>query len=287
MKKNENKSGLRKKDITYVSLDSKSFIADTAFQAMSAEQRGVYCTLIFYLYANGGSIAFDPPTLGRLCNCDDFENIWEKIKSRFRKKRNKIFHSAVSKELSRTLKLTQARSQSGLKGAQARWQPQSAANAKSSEANQSEVKVRETTSNPGTSANQQSVKDKSSSQFANDESVKKFSKDLSNRIDSGELLQQKFNTYHKLCEDLKAQGSANQATLRNFVNWVSDMIKAEEFDGDKIWEVVLKICKESIGKSFRKPDCALSCKRRTRYCQRVAVSGKPRLGLMGSEKSLG
>ena len=80
MKTNENKRRMTKKDINYVSLDSKSFVSDAAFQAMNAETRGVYCTLIFYLYANGGSIAFDPLALGRLCNCDDFEKVWEKSK---------------------------------------------------------------------------------------------------------------------------------------------------------------------------------------------------------------
>ena len=46
---------MRKKDLNYVSLDSKTFLTDESFQVMSMEERGLYCTLIFNLYANGGS----------------------------------------------------------------------------------------------------------------------------------------------------------------------------------------------------------------------------------------
>ena len=133
---------MTKKDITYVSLDSKSVIADQAFQAMTAEARGVYWTLILYLYANGGSVIFDSQSFSRICNCDKFDEVWEKIKHNFKKRGAKVFNKMVSKELTRTLKLTQARSEAGLKGANARWQSQSQTNAKRSEATRHEVKGR-------------------------------------------------------------------------------------------------------------------------------------------------
>ena len=43
-------------DIKYVQLAAADFLADIDFQMMTAEERGVYCSIIFYLYANGGNI---------------------------------------------------------------------------------------------------------------------------------------------------------------------------------------------------------------------------------------
>ena len=44
---------VNKKDIKYVQLEPAAFLSDTDYQIMTAEQRGIYCSLIFYLYANG------------------------------------------------------------------------------------------------------------------------------------------------------------------------------------------------------------------------------------------
>ena len=43
----------------YVSLEPNAFLSDKDFQLMNAEERGVYCTIIFYLYSNGGKIEKD------------------------------------------------------------------------------------------------------------------------------------------------------------------------------------------------------------------------------------
>ena len=72
--------------IRYVQLESEAFLTDLDFIRMSAQDRGVYCTLLFYLYCNNGQCEFDPTTLARMCNCSDnnFEKIWKNIEKNFR-----------------------------------------------------------------------------------------------------------------------------------------------------------------------------------------------------------
>jgi hypothetical protein len=65
--------------IEFVQLEGQAFFTDLDFVTMSAGERGVYCTLLLHLYCNAGRCEFDPQALARLCNCDDFEKVWEKI----------------------------------------------------------------------------------------------------------------------------------------------------------------------------------------------------------------
>ena len=261
MKMNKNKSGMRKKDINYVSLDSKSIITDAAFQAMSAEQRGVYLTLILYLYANGGSIAFDPHTLGRLCNCDNFENIWEKIKSRFKEKNKKISHKDVNKELARILKLSQVRSEAGVKGMKGRWNPDNKTitkdevcynEVKGSKAKRSEVKGSEVNSNRGGKPAKNVFSNFANNLEVKTGSIEKISGFNSSRIDSKELERKKMIFADLLHRELQFKGAANCATLRNFVNWLGSGIQSGKFD-DKIWERVAKMAEESRVKDIINP----------------------------------
>ena len=69
--------------IGFVQLESQAFFTDPDFITMSAAERGVYCTLLLHLYCNSGRCEFDPQALARLCNCDDFEKVWEKIAKQF------------------------------------------------------------------------------------------------------------------------------------------------------------------------------------------------------------
>ena len=71
--------------IRYVQLESQAFLTDLDFITMSAGERGVYCTLLLHLYCNAGRCEFDPQALARLCNCDDFEKVWEKVAKKFQK----------------------------------------------------------------------------------------------------------------------------------------------------------------------------------------------------------
>lgn len=113
---------MRKNKIRYVYLDSSRFFTDIQFVKMKPDERGVYCTLIFALYVNGGYIEFNDD-LPVLCNCTKkkFEKIWNNIKSKFGQKRTKIFHKKVLKELKISRVRSQMLSDKGLKGANARW----------------------------------------------------------------------------------------------------------------------------------------------------------------------
>ena len=43
-------------EVKYIQLEPAAFITDIDFMLMTAEERGVYCSIIFYLYANNGKI---------------------------------------------------------------------------------------------------------------------------------------------------------------------------------------------------------------------------------------
>jgi uncharacterized protein YdaU (DUF1376 family) len=106
-----------------VQLEPDAFLSDVEFQTMSAEERGCYFTIILYLYRNNGKLdkSFDPAVLGNLCNCTNFETVWEKISKKFVNKKNVLSHKRVTKEIKRVRKRMQVASTSGLKGAQKRW----------------------------------------------------------------------------------------------------------------------------------------------------------------------
>ncbi len=106
--------------IQYVQLESESFLTDLDFTRMSAQERGVYCTILFYLYCNEGRCEFDPPTLARLCNCADFEKVWQSVEKKFQTRNGVIKHKHVSKELKRAKYLLQSQRKAGLASARKR-----------------------------------------------------------------------------------------------------------------------------------------------------------------------
>ena len=108
--------------IRYVQLESESFLTDLDFTRMSAQERGVYCTILFYLYCNEGRCEFDPPTLARLCNCADFEKVCQSVEKKFQTRNGVIRHKRVSKELKRAKKLLQLKRKAGVTGAAKRCQ---------------------------------------------------------------------------------------------------------------------------------------------------------------------
>ena len=106
--------------IKYVQLESQAFLTDLDFVTMTAEQRGVYCTIIFNLYCNSGRCRLDAEALGRLCNCEDFEGIWEKIAKKFQTRKGVIRHKRVTEELTKATRLLQAKRRGGLSGSEKR-----------------------------------------------------------------------------------------------------------------------------------------------------------------------
>jgi len=123
-----------KDKITRVQLEAGGFLSDPDFVAMDAEQRGVYCSLIFYLYANGGSIKSDAngTAIALLCGCyktgNDWLNVWEKVGKKFLYRRGRLFHKRVSTELARARKFMQDKQRAGIKGAESRWHSHNGAN---------------------------------------------------------------------------------------------------------------------------------------------------------------
>ncbi len=111
--------------IKYVQLESDAFLTDLDFIHMSPAERGLYISLILFLYSNDGKCEFNPPALSRLCNCrnvQEFETLWQKIAKKFQTRNGVIKHKRVTKELRKAKKMLQARRRAGLKGAQVTWQ---------------------------------------------------------------------------------------------------------------------------------------------------------------------
>jgi len=82
--------------IKFVQLESQAFFTDLDFITMSAAERRVYCTLLLHLYCNSGRCEFDPQALARLCNCDDFEKVWEKVAKKFQTRSGSANSPAVA-----------------------------------------------------------------------------------------------------------------------------------------------------------------------------------------------
>ncbi|MBU1517764.1 MAG: YdaU family protein [Planctomycetes bacterium] len=180
---------MKRKKIQYVSLESGAFISDLIFQAMTAAERGVYCTLIFYLYENNGKMPYDAELFNSLCNCEDFEKVWEFVKQKFIIKNGRIFHKRVSKELDRAKKLSQVQSEKGVKGMKSRWSKDNTAiteksplnnQAKESEAKGCEDKGRENidTTSPVRDRTSTVPANRHQQQVSNATSVSAISKDL-------------------------------------------------------------------------------------------------------------
>ena len=109
----------------YFQLEPAAFLSDVEFQAMTAEERGVYFTVILYLYTNSGILNMDDEAIGTLCRVSDlgigWVNIWEKVKKKFTKTEFGYIHKRVTKELEKSKRNMQMSVESGLKGAKKRW----------------------------------------------------------------------------------------------------------------------------------------------------------------------
>jgi uncharacterized protein YdaU (DUF1376 family) len=111
--------------IKYVQLESDAFLTDLDYIRFTPAERGLYCSLIFFLASNDGKCEFDPAALSRLCNCDNvqqFEQFWHTIAKKFQVRNGVIKHKRVTKELRKAKKMLQARRKAGQKGARVTWQ---------------------------------------------------------------------------------------------------------------------------------------------------------------------
>ena len=109
-------------EIKYVQLESGGFLSDPDFQLMTDAERGIYTSIIFYMYDNDGKILDDPERIKRLTNCEeDFEKKWETVRKKFIKKDGYLAHKRVRKELAKAKRYFQTQRHAGLKGAEKRW----------------------------------------------------------------------------------------------------------------------------------------------------------------------
>lgn len=104
------------KDVRHVQFTPGDFLSDADFQGWTPELRGVYCSLIFFMYTNGGSLKNDQDYLRGLCNWTGEGWMWayETVRAKFNVRGTKLYHKRVSAELKRARALMQARRQGGL-----------------------------------------------------------------------------------------------------------------------------------------------------------------------------
>ena len=112
----------KRNKIRFVFLDYDKFLYNFDFINMKPAERGIYCTLIFFLYSKGGYLELNEKVY-KMCNCTkkQFENTWKKIGTKFSHKRNKIFHKKVLKELAIARSRSKTLSVAGVKGNNIRW----------------------------------------------------------------------------------------------------------------------------------------------------------------------
>jgi uncharacterized protein YdaU (DUF1376 family) len=243
---------MKSKRIKYVSLESGAFISDLVFQVMTAEERGVYCTLLFYLYENDGRLPFDIESLKSLCNCTDFEKVWEFIKQKFTVKNGKISHKRVARELNKARQLSQTQSQKGVKGMKSRWSNDNTAITqqlpsnnqaitKRREANRSEDKISNNTNS-------------NTSQFNSIVSSPRLATTLVTASASGgtplELGVIEF--YDKLTSIFTGRTVSDTTSLRNLARWVKDSIAAGRFN-NQVMPRILDMAVDSKTGNSRKP----------------------------------
>lgn len=111
----------------YVSLEPDAFLSDEDFQIMTAEERGIYFTIILYLYRNNGRLKLEETKLRKLCNVNG-EFSFQSVLSKFQVRRGYIRHKRVSVELKRAQILIDR----GVNAAKARWNKQSTSNTQAS-----------------------------------------------------------------------------------------------------------------------------------------------------------
>ena len=116
-------------EVKYVHLEAGDFLADPDFQMMTDAERGIYCSVIFYMYCNNGRIIDDAESIKRLCNSGNgFDKNWNRLRPKFHKKGKYLTHKRVRKELARAQKYIQDKRRAGVMGAESRWQADSSAN---------------------------------------------------------------------------------------------------------------------------------------------------------------
>lgn len=206
--------------IKYIQLEPDGFLSDVDFQMMTDAERGCYFTLILYLYRNGGSLVFDRGAMGTLCGSENFGTIWEKIKSKFIRKRNRIYHKRVTKELKIVRERMQVAVESGLKGAQVRWGAHSPPN-------------REPV------AKRNGTKPEPEGNIPVGSSNPSFSNSSGSRSASDEL---KF--YDSVCKIFNVKSKSDQTSMRNVAKYLRELVNnGATTTFDECWDIAKECTK--------------------------------------------
>lgn len=214
--------------IKFVQLESQAFLTDLDFVGFSAAERGVYCTLILQLYCSGGKCELNSPALARLCNCENFEQIWERIAKKFQTRNGVIKHKRVTKELRRAKKFVQGQRKSGLRGAQKRW------------ARYGDPMAKETKRN---------VIEKESKALTNTSSSA-LALSSSNSVRSGSAASQALHFNQALVQIIRPRSQSDRTCFRNVTNWLTRGCAEGRFT-QEIFARVLDLAEEA--KTGRKP----------------------------------
>jgi uncharacterized protein YdaU (DUF1376 family) len=237
--------------IKYVQLESDAFITDLDFIHYSPAERGVFLTIILFLYSHGGKCKYDPAALGRLCNCKNqvqFEEHWQKVSKKFQVRNDVIKHKRVTKELNRAKKFHKACAQAGLKGAQKRWGGHNVANSegmtKERKGNVIEKENKDNTSN--TSSIEQSC---SFSNSVRSPVPGNSTTGMPNRATEGEQLmantQERYlQFYDALISIIPPRSRSDRTCFRNLARWLAENITRGRFN-DKIYGRVLDYATEA------------------------------------------
>jgi uncharacterized protein YdaU (DUF1376 family) len=224
---------------------------------MTAEERGVYCQIIFNLYESGGYLPMDKATLAGFCNCTNFENVFEKIKHKFLIKNEKISQKRVLAELKRARQISQLQRQNGLKGMESRWGGDNKAITKLSHSNnkaitkRSEDKRSEEKKGEAHCASPSGSSNGSSLRHASAPAAVLRQQDAGGTIPR-DLTMRVINFHDDLCRIFPQRTPSDSSSIRNLANWVGGRIRLGEFQ-DKIIGNVLVIARDSKKGKSRKP----------------------------------
>jgi uncharacterized protein YdaU (DUF1376 family) len=228
--------------IRYVQLESEAFLLDSDFIRMTAQERGIYCTLLFHLYCNNGRSELGPPTLARLCNCSDtdFEKVWQAIGKKFQTRDSVIKHKRVTKELTRAKKFMQHQRKAGLASARKRLTPVATPlqptkdNKIESQRNEIE-KERKELSNSNTNSINQTLSFSTSPRTTPSQTATRIASD-------SQIQSLHFNG--ALCQIIRPRSQSDRTCFRNVTNWLTAGVATGRFT-QEIFAQVLDYAKEA------------------------------------------
>jgi uncharacterized protein YdaU (DUF1376 family) len=232
--------------IRYVQLESEAFLLDSDFIRMNAQERGVYCTLLFHLYCNNGWSELDPPTLARMCNCSDtdFEKVWQNIAKKFQARNSVIKHKRVTKELRRSKKLLQSQRKAGLASARKRLTPVATpaetplqpTKDNEIESQRNEIEREEKViSNSNTNSINQTLSFSTSPRMVPNPAATRIASD-------GQIQSLHFNG--ALCQIIRPRSQSDRTCFRNVTNWLTAGVATSRFT-QEIFAQVLDYAKEA------------------------------------------